>query len=362
MPLINREISILFVGMVSVYNGNSTSNHRYKALTDIGYRVDFLDTTGDSNRYFSNLFYRICNKLFNLGIPVLLPDIERNNVRLIEKISGNPYDLIWIEKNILLNSETFDRIRLIRPKIKIIGFSPDDMNARHNQSANFLKSLSKYDCFITTKSYNVQELLALGSPKAFFVNNGYDPDTFHPIENFQPKPDWNGNDICFIGTYEYDRAMYLYFLAEKGLIVNVFGNDWKKFPKAHKNLVLHFHPLYGEDFAMACSYFRINLCFLRKMNRDLQTTRSIEIPGSGGFMLAERSVEHEMLFSEGYEASYFSSEEELFNKCVYYLKHEEERVLIAYRGLKKCKNSGYSNAHRIKRALDEILPEMDLVH
>ena len=91
----------------------------------------------------------------------------------------------------------------------------------------------------------------------------------------------------------------------------------------------------GESYRRALNSFAINLGFLRKINRDLQTTRSMEIPACGGFMLAERTEEHRALLQEDAEAVYFSSTEELIRKTKFYLDNEPIRKQIALNGLRR---------------------------
>jgi spore maturation protein CgeB len=346
---------ILFVGAVNDYNGHNTSNHRLKALIKNGHKLEVLDSTTNNMRYFQNLVVKICNKLFNLSFKIKLPDYGKFNKKLLQYVSKKSYDYIWIEKGLFFNKQNFNKIKSFSPQTKLIGFSPDDMNARHNQSLNFLESLSCYDFFITTKSYNVKELKLLGANQVFFVNNGFDLETFKPYKKITGIFKNLNKDICFIGTYEKQRANSIYFLALNGLIVNVFGNDWNKMKKKHKNILIHNRPLYGPDFAMACGYFKINLCFLRKINRDLQTTRSVEIPACGGFMLSERSVEHEYLFEDGKETIFFDSDKDLLKKCIYYLDNENKRVKISLAGEKRTKKSNYSNFKIIGKVMEKII-------
>nr|WP_276598371.1 glycosyltransferase [Flavobacterium azizsancarii] len=91
------------------------------------------------------------------------------------------------------------------------------------------------------------------------------------------------------------------------------------------------------------------------MNSDTQTSRTMEIPACGGFMLAERTTEHLDLFSENKEAVFFSNDEELLEKCRYYLINEEERKRIVEGGILRCKTSGYSNEESIKRMLKIVV-------
>ncbi|TMA32607.1 MAG: glycosyltransferase family 1 protein, partial [Deltaproteobacteria bacterium] len=108
------------------------------------------------------------------------------------------------------------------------------------------------------------------------------------------------------------------------------------------------------DYPRVLSATQINLGFLRKMNRDLQTTRSIEIPACRAFMLAERTSEHLGLFEEGKEAEFFGSFEELLAKCRYYLARDLERRRIADAGHRRC-HAGYTTTHRVIEILECLL-------
>ena len=61
------------------------------------------------------------------------------------------------------------------------------------------------------------------------------------------------------------------------------------------------------------------------------------------------------MFEEDKEAAFFSSNEELLEKCRYYLSHEDKRKAIADAGHKRCESSGYSNENVIKQLLKMIL-------
>ncbi len=342
----NSNKKLLFVGPISNNNFNNTTYHRYKALISIGLDVEIFDTYNDFGKnLFINLYNRIINKIFKLGfnIPLFFKSLNKN---LLTNVINKDYNLIWIEKGLTVNRKTLLLIKKNNPKIKIIGFSPDDMFSRHNQSYNFINALKEYDYFITTKSYNVNELLNFGIEKIIFMNNGFDPKSFYPTTYTGIEFDNFDNSICFIGTFELDRSQYLYYLASNNLIINVFGNGWSKMKNKHKNLIIHNRPLYGIDFNNAIAYFKIHLCFLRKINRDLQTTRSVEIPACAGFMLAEYSIEHEFLFKRGEECDFFTSKVDLYDKVLFYLNNDTIRKNISISGYNRCIVSGYSYQER----------------
>ncbi|MBE8719326.1 CgeB family protein [Sphingobacterium pedocola] len=334
------------------FNGvSNTCLHRHWALTAIATEIDKINVYEKP----INLRYKIANRFFLLNLPIRLPDISNINSKIKSFVSEKNYDIVWIDKGLMINKKTLEYIKQMSPNTKIVSYSPDNMAIRHNQSQNYLSSISSYDFIFTNKSYILNQMLKMGAKNVQFVNNSYE-DTFH-YPRFLEADDYDrlGGDIGFVGAWEDERCKTILYLVENGLKVRVFGGGkWLEFRGLYPNLTIEAEGLYSDDYAKSFQAFKICLCFLRKMNFDLQTTRSIEIPACGGFMLAERTYEHTALFEEAKEADFFSSNEELFQKCQYYLTHAEKRKKIALAGRLRCVSSGYSNVSTIKRLINSV--------
>ncbi len=166
-----------------------------------------------------------------------------------------------------------------------------------------------------------------------------------------------GRDVGFVGGFERDRAEQITYLAEQGIPVRIYGSYWERWPNLHPLITIKGKGVFGDEYTKAICATKINLGFLRKLNRDLQTQRSVEIPACGGFLLAERTDEHLALFEEGQEAEFFASNEELLEKVKYYLAHPEQRQRIAAAGRERCLRSGYSYQDRLRTILAQVQPE-----
>ncbi|WP_373161993.1 glycosyltransferase [Bacteroides uniformis] len=346
-----RKLHILSIGGFSGLGESNTCLQRNRILQTFG-EVDQVDTTAVP----FNLWYRSCNKLFQWGLPISLPDLCGANKQIKEKIHRNKYDIIWIDKGIIINEDSFIAIKKYAPQAKLIGYSPDYMCARHNQTKAFLASLKFYDVYVTTKSYSVDELKILGCKDVYFVGNSYQEGFHRPYVLTADEQKKYGCAVGFIGAWEKERSDSIIYLAENGIKIIIWGSkEWEDICTCHENIEFRGKELLDETYCKAICGCKISLCFLRKINLDLQTTRSVEIPACGSFMLAERTKEHLAMFEEGKEAAYFSSDKELLEKCRYYLTHEEERKQIAAAGHERCTNSGYSNYDRIRAIIDYAL-------
>jgi spore maturation protein CgeB len=132
-------------------------------------------------------------------------------------------------------------------------------------------------------------------------------------------------------------------LVDLGLSLRVRGLGWDKVKdKKRLSHILEPRIVPQRDYVKAIIATKINLGINSSQSRNLSSGRTFEIPASGGFLLAKRTIEHQAFFEEGMEAEFFDSAKELVDKARYYLSHNEEREAIAQAGHKRCTTSGYS--------------------
>lgn len=339
-----ETLDILYVGDLTL---TARSRMLANALNELGHRVVALGSEATDVRGEAVFDRRLSSRLlFKLGLP---RDPVGLNRAVQAAVEDRPFDLLWVTKGLPLRPWTLAAARREQPSMRAVYFSEDDMFAPHNQSLYFRANLPQYDVVFTTKSYNAQpdELPAIGARRVVFFDKCYDLHAHRPVSVNAEERAGFGAPVGFIGSFEEDRASQMLYLAENGVHVRVFGNGWDDWRGRHPRLRIEARPLLAGDYMKGLCATDINLCFLRKANRDLQTDRTMEIPACGAFMLAERTEEHRRLFEEGREADYFSSREELLAKVRMYLADPARRAAVAAAGRRRCENSGYSFQARL---------------
>lgn len=250
------------------------------------------------------------------------------NKRLSSAISRLNPDVIFFEKCLALHPKTYALSKALGT-VNIAIFE-DDVCLKHNSSIYLDRSFKYFDYVFTTKEKNVgQELRIRGANNSFVVEPSF-CDTVFPLLDRSNKPIHFKYDVSFIGTFESERAAYVLSLIKSGIPVHIWGNGWEKM--RHPKLLIH-PALYEKDYRDIISNSKINLCFLRKKNRDSITSRSIEIPASGGFMLAEDTERHRDIFGND-SVAYFTSKDELLAQVQHFLENEELREKKALLGNK----------------------------
>lgn len=348
---VRREpLSVLYVGAL-----HGTSGQRARTLAEMEHRVIALPSGAPPHDSLRHQLQRLANLLRAPGNP-LRPVLDAYGANRAIRLSlrARSYDVIWIDRGLAIRADTLRETRRASPSSFLVSYSLDDMSNPQHQSRRWLASVSLYDMHVTNKSYNVAELQAMGASRVLFVDNAYDPQIHCPLQLSAEERSRFGARIGFVGHYERERGEWILNLCEEGLEVCVHGPAWEGLRDRHPRLHVGARYLDGLDYSRAVNATDINLGFLRKGNRDLQTTRSIEIPACGSFMLAERTDEHLRLFQEGVEAEFFDGFPELLEKCRHYLAHSEARETIAAAGRRRCLASDYSYRGQLTGVLAAI--------
>ncbi len=344
-----KKSNILFIGDLNTYGRGF---QRYETLNELGYKVVAHSSVPVPFLMIQNkpsIFSRI---LWKLGMP---SDPTNINEAIRKEIGNGQFDIVWVEKGVTVYPSTLALIKKKGLNAKLISCSEDDMYAKHNRSKYYEWGLKYYDVVFTTKTYNLAELKSLGARRTELFLDSYNEHVHKPTQLTSEESVRFSCDVSAIGMFEKERAESMLYLAEHGVKVTVWGSGWGAWIDRHTNLDVKNEFLFGADYAKAISATKINLNFLRKVNRDEVTSRSVEIPACGGFMITERTKRHQDFFEEGKEAEFFDSNEELLKKVNYYLAHDDERMRIAAAGRERCLTSGYSMKAQLEKMMSILI-------
>lgn len=335
------SMRIVYVGDV---NEGARSAQRFGWLRRLGHSVSAIPTVPLDGRVARRLSIadRVLSKL---GYP---RDSVAANAKLLAAAEDQP-DVVWVDRGDTIWPTSLQRVRAIAPRTRLLYFSEDDVYLQHNRSVFLTHALREFDIVFTTKPRNVAELPLLGAKRVSCIFQAYDPLLHRPVTLTREERAALTADVSFVGSYEVERARSMRRLADSGISIRVFGSGWQR--SGVPNLDIVPGHIATEEFVRVVNASHINLNYLRRANRDQHTSRSLEIPACGGFMLAERSGEHQQLFREGLEAEFFDDDDELVSKCQRYLADAELRVAVARAGRARCLASGYGHPDRLREML-----------
>ncbi len=114
---------------------------------------------------------------------------------------------------------------------------------------------------------------------------------------------------------------------------------------------------YYEQMPLVFAGSAINLNITMRSITTGIPLRALDILACGGFLISNYQEELAEFFADGEELVLFTSEEDLKEKCRFYMRHETERRRIAQRGYEKVKRD-FSYKERIAFMLDELHREI----
>jgi len=307
---------------------------------------------GQTHRFFDNGLAGLTARAAARALR--LPKDVSYNRAILRRAARSKPDFVFVVKGLRVFPRTLKGLKDCLPGARLISWSQDDMFAPHNRNMRFTRGLKAYDLVVTQKSYNAapDELPALGARNVLFQNKAFLPRIHRVYGAHEVAAP--AHEVVFIGAAERDRFDLMNAAARAGIEIHIYGSGWDApgiASSACSNLKIHNEILLDERYAAAISRSKIALCFLRKKNRDLQTSRTMEIPACGGFMLAEDTAEQRRLFEPDREAVYFSDAASMIALLRKYLADAPARRAIAVAGYARARSSGYSYQDRAKEIL-----------
>jgi hypothetical protein len=332
-----------------VYHGpfwpGSTARQRLEAFARVdGVEVfanDTLTRPGDRADLYDRIRWRS-------GWPM---DKAREAERLTRFVADQRPDAVLVDSSKVIGPSVLHGLRALG--VKALGYyTPDDAMNPLSLKRPLKASLPEWDVFFTTKTFNLAELRAAGVRDPRLVGKAFDPALHQPLDPTSVGEDYERFDLVFAGACERERLASLNALCEAGHSLVVYGGDmggWR--PRdMHPNIVSR-PAAFDQAYVQALHHGKLALGFLRKMNRDQITQRTMEITASGRPMLAEKTAEHDAHFIDGVEYAGFRSNEELVALTGRYLADDAARLELGRRARVRCLHSGYSTPDRAREMI-----------
>ena len=225
-------------------------------------------------------------------------------------------------------------------------FSTDDPWNPGMRSNWHLRALPSYDLVFSPRRSNLDDFRHLGCAKVHYLPFGYDESLFACAAN---SSDTSVYDILFVGGADPDRAAFLTEFMRYGPPVAVAGGYWERYPAFRAYALGTKSP---EVIRALTAAAKVNLCLVRRANRDGHVMRSFEIAAAAGCMLAEDTDEHREFFGpEGEAVIYFRDAKEAALRARALLPDLPERKRLAARLHRRIAGGTHTYAHRLATML-----------
>jgi spore maturation protein CgeB len=189
-----------------------------------------------------------------------------------------------------------------------------------------LAALRQYDHVFSVRRANLEQLVEHGCKHVSYLPFGFDRDLFFPEQPDRPESGQLGADVLFVGGADRERVPFIAALSRLRVSVAVYGDYWSRYPETRA-----CHRGYGDvgTLRQATSEAKVNLCLVRRANRDGQVMRSYEAAAIGSCMLVEDTPEHRELFgADGESVVYFRTIDEMVERLCRLLDAPRERMRL----------------------------------
>jgi spore maturation protein CgeB len=208
--------------------------------------------------------------------------------------------------------------------IVCVNYSTDDPWNPVLRASWYLRLLAEYDVIFTTRRANIANFRDSGCGDLYYLPFGYDEwlccHRGRVLDG--PTP-----DVLFVGGADRNRTAFMTEFLRNGPRVTLVGGYWERVRSLRPYALGHRPP---EALCALTEAAKVNLCLVRRANRDGHVMRSFEIAALGGCMLAEDTGEHREIFGpDGEAVVYFRTALEAAQRAQLLLADPAERVRLS---------------------------------
>lgn len=214
----------------------------------------------------------------------------------------------------------------------------------------------QYDYFFTIQqSEFLDELEQLGQSNHYYLPQAAHPSVHRPLELSEEERRKFKADLSFMGEGYYNRHRAFVRLLDQDF--KIWGTGWTENQAYWPHIQNKGQRVTSEECVSIYNAGKVNLNLHSSTyhdgihpNGDFVNPRTFEIAACGGFQLVDARSELADCFRIGEEIITFSNLEEMREKALYYLEHEDERLQLARKARERVLSE-----HTIQHRMQEML-------
>jgi len=283
----------------------STTMHRRAALLRLGHEVvaiDPLTLLPPRGKLWNRVHWLTGYRLLQTQLCVALASA-------LGRLDFSP-SLVWVDSGELLGPTILGLLRNIYGCPILLYCTDDPTGLRDwNKFTSLRAAASHYDLIVCCRDVNQSEWLALGAANVLRVWMGFDDFIHHLPQLINPPK----HEVTFIGVNipHEKRDSFLVQLLSAQVPITIHGPRWSRSP-LWKTLKASCSQSFfcDTDYTALLARSAMNLGLLSHGNRDLHTTRSLEVTAASSVLLAERTSEHQLIYEDGIEALFWDTSQD----------------------------------------------------
>ena len=322
-----------------------------RAFHRLGHEVTLTDPAAELSR---RVLWRtrLTRRLFERKI------IANYNRQWIDELSRTSADMIWVGKGAWAVPWLWRELKRRRPEINLVCYNADNPITTFSRGANRPWITEAIPCFDLYCTYNLSLVGALrqaGAKQVVRIPFAWDPELHPDLEPSNEDQKRYGSDVIFIGNGDRHREKWMKEIIEAarpyGWRFAIYG-DWARCRDHTILKLVRDRQIYGAAMVKAIRSAKTAINILRRQNEGSHNMRTFEIPGCGGVMISQRSLEQEEFFPNDQAAGYFNTAAEGVAKIRELIENETWRLQMRNAAHKIAHDHTY--LHRAVRLLDAI--------